>query len=138
MRSPKVKVLLVALLIAVVIGFGVSHQGFPKIADCEIERVYQRVTSPDKYWEARVADHICEGAFASTTVALYVVEIFSKTNAADRHVIFSSDDCCYKDHIPAVAWRNRKSLQITINQSPLIGLQEISSVGIAISYKYKN
>ena len=138
MRSPKVKVLLVALLIAVVIGFGVSHQGFPKIADCEIERVYQRVTSPDKYWEARVADHICEGAFASTTVALYVVEIVSKTNAADRHVIFSSDDCCYKDHIPAVAWRNRKSLQITINQSPLIGLQEISSVGIAISYKYKN
>lgn len=95
-------------------------------------------TSPDKYWEARVADHICEGAFASTTVALYVVEIVSKTNAADRHVIFSSDDCCYKDHIPAVALRNRKSLQNTIKQSPLIGLQEISSVGIAISDKYKN
>lgn len=46
MRSPKVKVLLVALLFVVVIGFGVSHQGFPKIADCEIERVYQRVYIP--------------------------------------------------------------------------------------------
>ena len=127
---------MVALLIVVVIGFGVSRQGFPKIADCEIERVYQRVTSPDKYWEARVADHLCEGAFASTSVALYVVEIVSKTNAADRHVIFSSEGCYYKDHIPAVAWRNRKSLQITIMQGPLIGLQETSFVGIAIPYKY--
>ena len=138
MGTRKTKSLLVVLLVLGIIGFGVVHRAFATTADCEPEKIYQRVTSPDGHWEAVVAEHVCEGGFAFTTVALYVVELVSKTNAADRHVIFSSDDAGYEDYIPAVTWLNQKSLQVTIKQSPLIGRQDAKSSGIDISYKTKN
>jgi hypothetical protein len=138
MRSSKAKTLLVALLVLVVVGFGVAYKAYAQDAGCEPEKVFQRVTSPDGHWEAVVAENICEGAFAFTAVALYDVVLVSKTNAADRHFVFSTDDGGHLDHLPTVAWLNQKSLQVTIVQSLFIGLQDSKSAGFDISYKIKN
>ena len=136
MDTPKVRGLLVALLVAVVLGFGSVHKAVVA-SDCEPERVYQRITSPDGHWEARVAEHDCEGRYSFSAVALYVVELVSKTNAADRHVVFSSDDGGHEDYIPTVTWLNQKSLQLTIKRSPYIGRKDAKSAGFDIFFKTK-
>ena len=136
-NSSKAKGLLVALVVLVVIGFGVIHKAAAS-SDCYPEKVYQSVTSPDGHWEARVAELDCEGRYSFSAVGLYLVELVSKTNAADRHVFFSSDDGGHEDHIPTVTWVGEKSLQVTIKQSPYIALKETKSAGFDISYKIKN
>lgn len=137
MSTWKAKGLLVALLVSVVIGFNVVQKAVAA-SDCEPEQIYQRVTSPDGHWEARVAEHDCEGRYAFSAIALYVVELISKTNAADRHVVFSSDDGGHEDYIPTVTWLDQKSLQVTIKKSPFIGRKDTKSAGLDIFYKIKN
>ena len=136
MNTSKSKGLLVALLVLVVIGFSVVHKA-SATSDCEPEQIYQRVTSPDGHWEARVAELDCEGRYSFSAVGLYLVELVSKTNAADRHVVFSSDDGGHEDYIPTVTWLDQKNLQVTIKQSLYIGRKDNKSAGFDISYKIK-
>ena len=137
-RSPKAKRLFVGLLVVLALCVWIAHKAYVENTDCEPEKVYQRASSPDGRWEAVVVERVCEGSFVFTAVALYEVELVPKTHAADRRVVFSTDDGGYLEHLPVVTWLGPKRVELTIMHSPLIGLQKTAAAEITISYKYKH